>query len=497
MTMCRKSVIVLRVPSCIESSGLPMPRLFAHFLKALVAVFALAAIAPAFAQTKPSSLVGKSRDQIVAQLGEPKSNIKAGSREMLFFAHLKVTLKNDVVIETEELTDEPGPRHAAEPPVNSSALPGANPAQTGAATPANASAPTPPPANPDAANAPTVKPATDSGATPAGPPAPPSEAPLEIKFVKSGASSGKAMPRPQTVAPATTPQPAPTKPTAIATPELPSTSPQPVVTIPPTPQSIPTESKNMAATNPPAVALAAEQPKVAEETPETESAPSKPAVDAKKKAALRRHWWIRRVAESDDEPVEFFSTQSYVIAAIVMIGGMAYLWWQRMQRGLALAATTVSSTPFEATAVVDDGAQFTSELLSKLDAKRFERLVAAYYAKTGVVAKRTNSGPRSAVHIEIFWKGEPKPFAGVQCHANPPLLINAKPLQDLFAALSSAEIRRGYVVTSGKFNVEARDFASEKNFTLLTGDIFLEKLNALPPPVRAELLKETNAVEPA
>ena len=40
------------------------------------------------------------------------------------------------------------------------------------------------------------------------------------------------------------------------------------------------------------------------------------------------------------------------------------------------------------------------------------------------------------------------------------------------------DIRRGYVVTTGKFNVPARDFAEEKHLTLLPGDIFLEKLNA-------------------
>ncbi len=72
-------------------------------------------------------------------------------------------------------------------------------------------------------------------------------------------------------------------------------------------------------------------------------------------------------------------------------------------------------------------------------------------------------------------------------------MIPVKPLQDLFGALSEAEIRRGYVVTTGKFSVEARDFAEEKHFTLLTGDMLLEKLNALPPPARSDLLKETSA----
>jgi restriction system protein len=52
------------------------------------------------------------------------------------------------------------------------------------------------------------------------------------------------------------------------------------------------------------------------------------------------------------------------------------------------------------------------------------------------------------------------------------------------------DIRRGYVVTSGKFNVPARDFAEEKHITLLPGDIFVEKLNALPDAARAEILQQ-------
>ncbi len=44
-------------------------------------------------------------------------------------------------------------------------------------------------------------------------------------------------------------------------------------------------------------------------------------------------------------------------------------------------------------------------------------------------------------------------------------------------------------MTTGKFNVEARDVGEEKHFTLLSGDIFLEKLNALPPAARGELFE--------
>jgi restriction system protein len=66
-------------------------------------------------------------------------------------------------------------------------------------------------------------------------------------------------------------------------------------------------------------------------------------------------------------------------------------------------------------------------------------------------------------------------------------------LLDLVIALSADDIRRGYVVSTGKFNVGARDLAEEKHITLLPGDIFLEKLNALPDAARAELMQQVGS----
>jgi len=160
-----------------------------------------------------------------------------------------------------------------------------------------------------------------------------------------------------------------------------------------------------------------------------------------------------------------------------------------------LEATAVSRTPFNALiSSGDSGAsKFGPELLARLEWRRFEELVEAYYTKTGVVAVRTKTGPASPVHIKISWKGEPRPFACVHCIAHPEGLIEQKPLQDLNVVLAAEDIRRGYVVTTGKFSVVARDYAEEKSLTLLPGDIFLEKLNALPDSARTEIMQAITA----
>ena len=193
-----------------------------------------------------------------------------------------------------------------------------------------------------------------------------------------------------------------------------------------------------------------------------------------------------------------YGSRIFLIAGAVVVGGILLLYWRYRQRQFVLAATSVVNTPLTpAAAPAFTGAGFTADELSQLEWKRFEELVVAYYSKTGVVAARTKTGPDSPVHIKISWKGEPRPFAYVQCIAQPSGLVDMKPLQALVAALEADNIRRGYIVTSGKFNVQARNFAEEKHLTLLSADVFLEKLNALPAAARSEIAQSIGAKDPS
>ncbi len=502
-----------------------MPRSLVDTLRAAGLALTLALAVPLSAEPKPLPTpppVGATREQVVDRLGEPKSQLKAGPREVLFFSHWKVTLRYDVVVENEELADEPPPPppRSAEAPA-ALAKPGdaaASPS-TASTTPA-ASTETPAPAAVTDGTSPAK--AAD-GANPAGAAPKPvreAEPALEIRIIRRP-PAGATKPAQAAVRPVTqtapTPRPVPAAAAAATAPMADATTAGPVAT------AVMTATESAKATTPEAPAPVAKEPTaVARDQPAppaetatgeakssptaveaaatgeattTESAaPTEPAEAPRPTISLASRLLIRRHRDNaTQQALSVISAQTYVLAAVAL-GCVVVLFWRRSQRRAELDATTVSNTPFSAPAA-DTGATFTADMLAKLDAARFERLVASYYTKTGVVAELANAGADAAIHIKIFWKGEPKPFAGVQCHARPPTLIPVKPLQDLFEALTAAEIRRGYVVTTGKFNVEARDFAEEKHFTLLSGDLFLEKLNALPPAARSELLKET-AVEP-
>lgn len=458
---------------------------------------AFSLVAVRAAEPKQPSLIGVTREQVLARLGEPKSNIVAGSREVLFFPRQRVVLRENVVIEVEQLPAE-APRRPPPPPVEPIPAPavaaGASPGAPGATA-----AP-----GPAGATATSEKVAAPPAETPPPPPAPvevvnEADAPLVIKSVRpAGSSAPRVAPAAATSVSAPPPaksEPAPPRESARAERAAP---PEPVTQAPAAPVAAPAPARDVAvrstepAQAPEAVAVeptaaSAEAPKVGEPGAEVAAGQTPPPADAPKAKAKVVRSRLRGEVELPEQKV--FTTQSYVIAFGV-IASVGYLIWRRRQRQIELAATTVSRTPFILPTTTGTGARFTGELLSKLEWRRFEELVASYYSKTGVVAVRTKTGPASPVHVRISWKGEPRPFACVQCIAQPRELIDAKPLQELFQVLTAEDIRRGYVVSTGKFNVGARDFAEEKHITLLSGEIFLEKLNALPDTARNELMQE-------
>jgi hypothetical protein len=396
-----------------------------------------------------SPLMGVTRDQLLSRFGEPKSQMEVGNRLIFFYPREKIVLRDGVVVEVEQFASET-PAPAAAPPTQSE---------------------TPAPA----------KPAAPAVQTPAAP-----ESKVEIKSVRSpSAKDGRVATVDE---PRATPTPAPVAPAPAPPPKK-----TPVVSDAAKNAALAAEKK---ATSTSAVDRKTPPPK-AESISETKASDDLTA--KKKKEAAPAPTPVSTAPASPPAaapaPAEgILGNRTYVIGLAVLLGGAALLFWKYRQRQMELAASSVENTPVSSTNTpVFSGNGFSADVLNKLEWKRFEELVTAYYNKTGVVATRTKSGPTSPVHIKISWKGEPRPFAYVQCIAQPAAVIDPRPLQALVAALAADDIRRGYVVTTGKFNVVARDFADEKHLTLLSGDTLLEKLNAMPAAARTEIMQGVSA----
>ncbi len=469
-------------------------------------------LACAAGTAEKSAAIGATRAEVLALYGEPRSVMVAGNRELMWYEGQRLVLRDGVVIEVNPLAPEP-----VRPP-EPTRLPAAAPASSGAsASPiAPGAGELSAPAE-DSAAAESV-PAPVSAAAPAAPPEPQ----FTIKSVRPPTRRGtrtepaaSAGTRSSVAAGPTPPPPAPVSATtlplagsavldtAVASVNEPDASLAPE----PTPESVvsPEQDLPALATKPAGVEPPSEAAESApSQEPPTTSQPAASVPAAAPATTARPAETVTSVHAGEtahtgapvaptDSAGAGLTRRSYFILALIA-GGLGYLAWRFRQRRLELAASAVSRTPFVSTQPSSGAiARFTPELVTSLEWKRFEELVASYYGKTGVVAVRTKSGPDSPVHIKISWKGEPRPFACVQCIAHPPGLVGAKPLEDLVAANAAEEIRRGYVVTTGKFSVAARDFAEEKHLTLLSGDLLIEKLNALPDTARAELMQEIMA----
>src|SRR4051812_38670968 len=94
-----------------------MPPTFAHELRVrCVAVALILATACGAAEPTQPSPVGLTQEQVLSRYGEPKSQIAAGNRVVMFFAKDRLVLRDGVVVEHEKLASDVVRRPAPTPP---------------------------------------------------------------------------------------------------------------------------------------------------------------------------------------------------------------------------------------------------------------------------------------------------------------------------------------------------------------------------------------------
>src|SRR6266496_3277408 len=120
---------------------------FAGRLNAFCVAMALTLAVAQAAEPQPSSLIGATREQVLERYGEPKSQIVAGNRVVMFFARERVVLRDGIVIDVERLAPEAPPKASTPPPPVPTETPPAAPTTTDRAAPGAppaAGTPTPP-----------------------------------------------------------------------------------------------------------------------------------------------------------------------------------------------------------------------------------------------------------------------------------------------------------------------------------------------------------------
>ena len=134
-----------------------------------------------------------------------------------------------------------------------------------------------------------------------------------------------------------------------------------------------------------------------------------------------------------------------------------------------------------------DTAQWTPELLKRLEWRRFEELCAAYFEALGFRVDLAGAG--ADVAINLYEQGSKSASVIVQCRPWTAHQVGIKPVRELRGAMTSGSVGEGVLVTSGKFTKEARDFAGKQGVRLIDGTDLAAKLAALVPEKALALYK--------
>jgi restriction system protein len=136
-----------------------------------------------------------------------------------------------------------------------------------------------------------------------------------------------------------------------------------------------------------------------------------------------------------------------------------------------------------------DTAQWTPELLKRLEWRRFEELCAAYFEALGFRADLLEGAGADGGAISLYQQGSQNSSIVVHCQPWNAHRVGIKPLRGLRGAMTSGNVGEGVLVTSGKFTQEARDFANKEKISLIDGTELVGKIGALLPEKALALLK--------
>ena len=136
-----------------------------------------------------------------------------------------------------------------------------------------------------------------------------------------------------------------------------------------------------------------------------------------------------------------------------------------------------------------DSGRWTRELLMHLEWRRIEELCCAYFEELGFRTGLTHDRADGAVDISLYAAGADTACMLVHCKAWDAYPIGIKPLRELRAAMTSANVAEGVMVAAGRFTPEAVNFAAKENIQLIDGASLLQKLAALLPEKALALLR--------
>lgn len=153
----------------------------------------------------------------------------------------------------------------------------------------------------------------------------------------------------------------------------------------------------------------------------------------------------------------------YLLPLVCLIGAAVSAW--RRHRRCKLAAE-VAQNP-------------SADALNDMSWQEFEMLVCEAFRRKGfAVAETGGGGADGGVDLVLTKDGEK--FL-VQCKQWRAFKVGVNVVRELYGVMAAKGAAGGYVVTSGQFTQEAKDFASGRNITLMDGAALRALIGGVKP----------------
>jgi Predicted endonuclease distantly related to archaeal Holliday junction resolvase and Mrr-like restriction enzymes len=170
----------------------------------------------------------------------------------------------------------------------------------------------------------------------------------------------------------------------------------------------------------------------------------------------------------------------YLLPLICLIGAGISVWRRRRRSQLA---DGVAQNP-------------SADALNGMNWQEFEMLVGEAFRRRGfAVAETGGGGADGGVDLVLTKDGEK---LLVQCKQWRAYKVGVNVVRELYGVMAAKGAAGGYVVTSGQFTQEAKDFASGRNITLMDGAALKSLLGSVQAkPVVADTAPAATRREPA
>lgn len=139
--------------------------------------------------------------------------------------------------------------------------------------------------------------------------------------------------------------------------------------------------------------------------------------------------------------------------------------------------------------------EWSLDLITSLEWKRFEALCAGYFTAKGYRAEVSREGADGGVDIYLYKESysTEKAFGIVQCKAWNTYKVGVKPVRELYGVMASEKAPLGVFINTGSYTNEAEEFVKGKRLKLLTGNDLLGLITTLPEEKQQRLLAKVTA----